>query len=265
MRRLFYLLLFSFTVSFKAQVGINTENPEATLDVVGKPNDITHFDGIIPPRITGDQLAAKSYTFAKKGAIVFVSSPATNLSAQVIKLTETGLYIFDGNLWQTISKEINPTEYRITLTFNPTSTDGLTVTRTWTGPVDYYGNNNREYLVSLKSYSFGTKNYSGLIGDVVFSKMNGFTNISFQIYRSFDSPPAKEKAVIDITKIFNDFGYVPYQIILLHTENSTDFFPALIENNTIQIPQTSLNAMSKTYYTRGEAQGFVHIRKPNFP
>ena len=31
-----------------------------TLDVTGKPTDVNVVDGIIPPRITGDQLRAKS-------------------------------------------------------------------------------------------------------------------------------------------------------------------------------------------------------------
>ena len=43
-----------------AQVGVGTADPKATLDVTGKPTDVNVVDGIIPPRITGDQLRAKS-------------------------------------------------------------------------------------------------------------------------------------------------------------------------------------------------------------
>ena len=100
MKKLIYALLCFLSVSIQAQVGINTQTPETTFEVVGKPADVTHFDGIIPPRITGDQLAAKFYTTSKKGAIVFVNSPPSNLSGQVINITETRLYYFDGNLWQ---------------------------------------------------------------------------------------------------------------------------------------------------------------------
>lgn len=265
MARLLYILFLIATLSLNAQVGINTKTPEATLDVVGKPNDLNHYDGIIPPRITGDQLATKFYTSPKEGAIVFVTTPPSILAGQVIHVLEAGLYYFDGNLWQTFSKVFEPIEYRITLAFDSESTDPLTVTSTWGTPVDYYANDNREYLVSQKRYSIGTKNYGGLKGYVVFSKMNGFTNVNFQIYRSNNSIPISEKVVIDITKIYNDFGYVPNQIILLHTDNSADFFPALLENNTIQIPQTSLSKISTVYYTRGEAQGISRIKKPSFP
>lgn len=100
MKKLSYLLLVLSTKLFYGQVGINTETPETTLDVVGKPNDVNHYDGIIPPRITGNQLAAKSYSSAKKGAIIFATSQPTNLSGQVINVTEPGLYYFDGEFWQ---------------------------------------------------------------------------------------------------------------------------------------------------------------------
>ena len=100
MARFLYMLLLFATLSLNAQVGINTVTPETTLDVVGKPNDTSHYDGIIPPRITGDQLAAKFYTSTKKGAIVFVTAVPSNFSGQVIHVRETGQYYFDGNLWK---------------------------------------------------------------------------------------------------------------------------------------------------------------------
>ena len=263
MDRLIYFLFFLLTLSLKGQVGVNTQNPETTFEVVGKPDDLNHYDGIIPPRITGDQLASKLYTSTKKGAIVFITSPPSNITEQVSNVVLPGVYYFDGREWQPLAKEADPVEYRISLIFNAESTDSLKITSTWTAPVDYYGNNNREYLVSLKSYSLGTKNYAGLKGAIIFSKMKGFTNVNFQIHRSTDSSTITGKITINITSILNDIGYYPNQIVLLHTENSTDFFPALLENNTIQISQASLDKMSTEYYTRGEVQGLARIRKPS--
>ena len=80
MQKIIYTFFLFFTIILQAQVGINTENPETTLEIVGKPNDVSHYDGILPPRITGDQLAQKTYSIAKTGTIVFVTSPATNLT-----------------------------------------------------------------------------------------------------------------------------------------------------------------------------------------
>ena len=264
MKNWIYLLLCFLTISIQAQVGINTQTPEATLEVVGKPDDVNHFDGIIPPRISGDQLAAKIYTPSKKGAVVFVTASAGDLVGQVINVSEAGPYYFDGNLWQSYSKEIQPVEYRLVLSFNPNSTSGLVATSSWSAPVNYYGNTNA-YLTASKYYSVGTKNFAGLKGTITLRKVHGIVNVYFQIFRSSDSTPITNNAFINIADIFNDIGYVPNQIVLLHTENSAQFFPALLENHALQIPVSSLNQISTSYYTYGEVQGFSNYKKPYLP
>jgi hypothetical protein len=86
-RKLFPALLLVGSFSY-AQIGINSENPSATLDVIGNPADPFKFDGIIAPRITGDQLRAKNYTASQNGAIVFVTQEDTS---------PAGHYYFDGS------------------------------------------------------------------------------------------------------------------------------------------------------------------------
>lgn len=264
MRKLSYLLFVLTVISISGQVGINTQTPETTLEVVGRPNDVNHYDGIIPPRLTGSQLALKTYSTAKKGAVVFVTSPPTNLSGQVIHVTEPGVYFFDGSLWQSFSKEKQPIEYQIVLTFDHNSASGLTATSMWSPSVNYWGNTNA-YLTASKHYTIGTKNFGGLKGSVLFRKVQGIVNVKFQIYRSFDSDPITGNAFINIPNIYSDIGYIPNQVVLLHTENSTQFFPALLENYAIQIPQSSLSAMSTSYYTYGEVQGYSNWIKPYLP
>ncbi|MGV4415499.1 hypothetical protein H5J24_16195 [Chryseobacterium capnotolerans] len=260
MRIPFYFFLLFIVITIRGQVGINTKLPEATLDVVGKPSDSNHYDGIIPPRITGDQLSTKVYTSGKKGTIVFVTSPATNLVGQVKYVVETGLYCFDGSFWQLLLQDKDPIEYFILLTFDPTSTAGLTATSTWSTPRNQWGNTNA-YLTSSKSYSVGTKNFGGLNGNISFKKNNGIVNIRFQLYRS-DSEPITGNTFINIGDICNDLGFVPYQIALLHRENSTQYFPALLENYGFQIPQSTLSSMSPSFYTYGEVQSYSNWRKP---
>ena len=264
MSKFIYFLLLLITISIEGQVGINTQTPETTFEVVGKPNDGNHYDGIIPPRITGDQLTLKTYSSAKKGAMVYVTSPPTNLSGQVIHVIEQGVYFFDGSLWQSFSKEKQPIEYQIVLTFDHNSASGLTATSMWSPSVNYWGNTNA-YLTASKHYIIGTKNFGGLKGSVFFRKVQGIVNVRFQIYRSTDSDPINGNAFINISNIYSDIGYVPNQIVLLHTENSTQFFPALLENYAIQIPQSSLTAMSTSYYTYGEVQGYSNWIKPYLP
>ncbi|WP_187477703.1 hypothetical protein [Amniculibacterium sp. G2-70] len=261
MRIPFYFFLLFTVINIRGQVGINTQIPEVTLDVVGKPSDSNHYDGIMPPRITGNQLASKTYSSTKKGTIVFVTAPATNFVGQVTHITDPGLYYFDGDLWQLFSKEKDPIEYNILLTFDPTSTAGLTATSTWSTPSNQWGNTNG-YLTSSKYYILGTKNFGGLKGNVSFKKIEGIVNVHFQIYRSNDSEPVIGNAFMNIGDIYSDIGYIPNQIVLLHTENSTQYFPALLENYSIQIPQTSLNLISTSYYTYGEVQGYSNWKKP---
>lgn len=263
MRKLIYFFLLLIAISIEGQAGINTQTPEATLEVVGRPNDVNHYDGIIPPRIIGDQLASKFYSAAKKGAIIFVTSVPSNLSGQIINVIESNVYYFDGMLWQSFSKK-QPIEYSIVLTFDQNSVAGLTANSTWSLPVNYSGNSSA-YLTALKSYTIGTKNYGGLKGSVLFRKVQGIVNVFFQIYRSSESEPILGDAYINIGDIYRDVGYIPNQIIRLHTENSTRFFPALLENFAIQIPKSSLESMSTIYYTYGEIQGYSNWTKPYLP
>lgn len=111
----------------------------------------------------------------------------------------------------------------------------------------------------------GTKNFGGLSGEILFRKIHGIVNVRFQIWRSSNSSPISGNAFMRIPEIYSDIGYIPNQIILLHTENSTQYFPALLENYAIQIPQTSLNMISTDYYTYGEVQGYSNWIKPYLP
>lgn len=92
-------------ITVNAQVGINTITPKATLDVEGKPTVTTELDGILPPRITGNQLQAKTYTSAQNGVLVFVTTAASSPSGQTINVKSTGIYFFNAvlNQWVPLS------------------------------------------------------------------------------------------------------------------------------------------------------------------
>jgi hypothetical protein len=96
------ILAACFNLS-KAQVGINTTNPQATLDITGKPATASSLDGMIPPRITGNQLRAKTYTPAQTGAIVYVTAADSAPAGQTINVKSTGFYYFNGAVWATIT------------------------------------------------------------------------------------------------------------------------------------------------------------------
>lgn len=95
-KKLFPALLLVGSFSY-AQIGINNENPSATLDITGNPADPAKFDGIIAPRITGAQLRAKNYTNSQNGAVVFVTQEDTSPAGQTVDVTASGYYYFDGS------------------------------------------------------------------------------------------------------------------------------------------------------------------------
>lgn len=105
MKKLYTLLslVALSTLSYSQYVGINTSDPKATLDVAGYPTDATKFDGVIPPRLTGDELSSKTYTTAQTGAIVYATAAASTLSGQVVNVSTPAFYYFDGTVWQALA------------------------------------------------------------------------------------------------------------------------------------------------------------------
>ena len=63
------------------KVGINTPSPNATLDVTGNPTDTNAADGILAPRLTGNELKAKDalYDTPQIGTLVYATAAATLL------------------------------------------------------------------------------------------------------------------------------------------------------------------------------------------
>lgn len=97
MKKILLPVLLFVSYSFFAQVGINTNLPQATLDVTGSPTDPNKLDGILTPRITASELKAKSYGSPQTGAIVYVTSPDFSPSGQTIDVTSIGYYFFNGD------------------------------------------------------------------------------------------------------------------------------------------------------------------------
>ena len=102
---LMVLFVASGLMSF-AQVGVGTTDPKASLDVSGDAATATSVDGIIAPRLTGDQLKAKDavYTTDQNGAIVYVTAAVGTSTAKTINVTAAGYYYYDSTVpvWKSI-------------------------------------------------------------------------------------------------------------------------------------------------------------------
>ncbi|MFV0529864.1 MAG: hypothetical protein ACK5MD_00295 [Flavobacteriales bacterium] len=98
-RKIFLILtVFSYGIIVFGQVGINTESPKATLDVVAKDGVA---GAIIAPRLTGEQIkdADSKYDATREGAIVYATAPVTVATTKTANITEEGYYYFDGSIW----------------------------------------------------------------------------------------------------------------------------------------------------------------------
>lgn len=171
-------LLLGFATFIFAQVGINNTAPKATLDVTAKTTDGSRPEGIIAPRLTGDQIKAgdAQYGNDQKGTIVYATSSVNSPSAKTIKINAEGYYYFDGSVWQKFindsvgfipttrlvrrktSDQITNNREIGTISMQVTElTDGNhnTSTETYTVPI------NGTYLISLTgSVIFGAPNVS---------------------------------------------------------------------------------------------------------
>jgi hypothetical protein len=101
MKEILFLAILLASIGSTAQVGIGTNQPKATLDVVGKPTDAAVVDGVIAPRITGNELKAKDaiYLAPQTGAIVYATAAAVPTTAKTINVKAAGYYYFDGTVW----------------------------------------------------------------------------------------------------------------------------------------------------------------------
>lgn len=106
------LIICAITENISSQVGINTQDPKATLDVKAITNDASVIDGFIAPRLSGSQLQSKNslYGLDQIGASVYVesASPSAGVNGdKTINVTSAGYYYFDGTLWQPIVAKVS--------------------------------------------------------------------------------------------------------------------------------------------------------------
>lgn len=103
------VLLFIYSIVF-SQVGINTPNPKATFDVTAFTTNGSKPEGMIAPRLTGDQirLADAQYGSDQKGTLIYATSAVSATSTKTANINQEGYYYFDGNIWQKIINGNNP-------------------------------------------------------------------------------------------------------------------------------------------------------------
>jgi len=100
MKKLFLLGSISFSISFFAQVGVNTPTPAATLDITAKVPSGTFntVDGVLIPRVTRER--AQSMAAVPTSTMIYVNDIATGTqSGTAANIDTAGFYYFDGTAW----------------------------------------------------------------------------------------------------------------------------------------------------------------------
>ncbi|MGM5631004.1 hypothetical protein O2K51_08885 [Apibacter raozihei] len=154
-----------------AQVGINTvENaiPKVTLQVDGKPDQPSVQDGILVPRITRVQLAAKDtvYSADQNGALIFITDISGTSTPKTADITSTGFYYYNSSTlkWTAVAPASSEAKDYGKGSFTPNSTTvNVSQTVDWTSYASY----NYIELVNPSGVSNSTLNFpsaSAIIG-----------------------------------------------------------------------------------------------------
>jgi len=105
MKNIITLAVSLFSLTIFAQVGINNNTPKATLDITAQTTNGSKPEGLLPPRLTGDQIQAgdAQYTAAQEGIVIYATAAATAPSTKTANITAAGYYFYDGSAWQKLT------------------------------------------------------------------------------------------------------------------------------------------------------------------
>ena len=101
-KNIIFLFIHVMSITVFSQVGINTNTPKATLDVVASPLVTSKIDGLIAPRLKGSELKSKGtlYTAEQDATIVYVTEALqlTDRDDKTKNIGSIGYYYFDKTL-----------------------------------------------------------------------------------------------------------------------------------------------------------------------
>ncbi|ATN04870.1 hypothetical protein CRN76_05370 [Chryseobacterium indologenes] len=112
---MFILCLFG-TVSMSSsmysqagKIGINTVNPKATLDINAKTDGSSQAEGLLIPRLTGDQIQTMTSNIqpGTESLMIYATTAPASPTSKVSKITQPGYYFWNGNNWESVGINSN--------------------------------------------------------------------------------------------------------------------------------------------------------------
>lgn len=130
MKKVILSSLFLLGAYSYAQVGVNTANPQSTLDVTAKntTGTTTNVDGLLVPRV--DRQRAESMTGIPTSTLIYVNSIATgNQTGKTQNIDAVGYYYYDGTVWAKFNSSSSPSSNINIYNADGTLTGNRTVTQ----------------------------------------------------------------------------------------------------------------------------------------
>ncbi|MDN3693678.1 tail fiber domain-containing protein [Chryseobacterium tructae] len=115
-----------------SQAGINTPNPKTTLDITAKTDGSSQPEGLMIPRLTGDQIQTMTANMqpGTESLMIYATVSPVSPTSKVAKITQPGYYFWNGSNWESMG--VNSNLY---------TSDGAIVTSLASRNVDLNGKN----------------------------------------------------------------------------------------------------------------------------
>lgn len=112
MKKSIYSLLASVVLGciVSGQVGINTPTPQGSFDITYDPTKSPSPQGLLIPKLTGDQIQAMTVGAGQHGMFVFATSKPTGGMPRTNLIAEPGLYYYNlaDDKWRNVNQVLNP-------------------------------------------------------------------------------------------------------------------------------------------------------------
>lgn len=99
----------SFFYAQAGRIGINTPDPKATLDITAKTDGTRQAEGLMIPRLTGDQIQTMTANIqpGTESLMIYATATPAAPTSKVAKITQPGYYFWNGNNWESVGVNSN--------------------------------------------------------------------------------------------------------------------------------------------------------------
>jgi hypothetical protein len=104
------LIFLGAIIGIKGQVGVKTVNPQATLDISYEPARPTSPQGLLMPRMTGNEIQAMTVGAGQNSMLVFATAAPTSPTTRTSLITAPGVYYYMSSTdqWHNVNQVLNP-------------------------------------------------------------------------------------------------------------------------------------------------------------